>query len=93
MSMELHDAWRQIRGDLRADVGERTYGLWLKPLRCDGLQGGTLLLSGPPEVSAWAADRLSAVIQRAVTTVLGPGVAVQIRPAGAAPRSRRQAPP
>jgi chromosomal replication initiator protein len=91
--MELHDAWRQIRGDLRAAVGERTYGLWLKPLRCDGLHDGTLRLSGPPEVSAWAAARLSAVIQRTVTTALGPGIAVEILAAGADAPATSRSPP
>ncbi|HWH09912.1 MAG TPA: chromosomal replication initiator protein DnaA [Solirubrobacteraceae bacterium] len=85
--MEPHDAWNRIRVELRATVGERTYGLWLEPLRCDGLEDGALRLSGPPEVSAWAADRLADVIQRAVTDVLGEGVSVRIL--GGEPATRR----
>jgi chromosomal replication initiator protein len=85
MAMELNDAWSAIRVELRAAVGERTYGLWLEPLRCDGLSDGTLRLSGPPEVCAWAADRLAGVVARAVTTVLGPGTTVEVLPAGAPP--------
>jgi chromosomal replication initiator protein len=81
--MDPHDAWNRVRGELRAAVGERTYSLWLEPLRCDGLEDGTLRLSGPPQVSAWAADRLGEVIARAVTDVLGPSVRVQVLGAGA----------
>jgi chromosomal replication initiator protein len=76
------DAWSEIRAELRSVVGERTFGLWLEPLRCDALGDGLLVLSGPPEVSRWAAARLAEVIQRAVTSVLGPGIAVQINTAG-----------
>jgi chromosomal replication initiator protein len=82
MSLEPHDAWRQIRSELRSVVGERSYGLWIEPLGWDGLHEDTLRLSGPPEVSAWAADRLGKVIQQAVANVLGAGVSVRIRPSG-----------
>jgi len=82
MSLEPQDAWRQIRTELRSLVGERTYGLWIEPLGWDDLHEDTLSLSGPPEVSAWAAARLSDVIQRAVANALGSAVAVRIRPSG-----------
>jgi chromosomal replication initiator protein len=92
MSLEPQDAWKRIRAELRADVGERTYGLWLEPLLCEGIHDGELRLTGPPEVSAWAADRLTGVIQRAVARTLGPGVAVAIVAAGAAGAAGATAP-
>jgi chromosomal replication initiator protein len=82
VSLEPRDAWSQIRSHLRAAVGERTYGLWLEPLRCDGLRDNTLWLSGPPEISAWAEDRLFGVIRQAAVDVLGPEVTVHIVTAG-----------
>ena len=56
---ELDHVWQQIQGALLERVGERTYGLWLAPLRCVSLDGDTLVLEGPPEVSAWASTRLA----------------------------------
>ena len=78
MTPSLDHAWAQIQDALRERVGERTYGLWLAPLRCVGLDGDTLVLSGPPEVSAWAMDRLSSALADAVAGVLGPQVAVAL---------------
>jgi chromosomal replication initiator protein len=81
---EPRDAWSQIRAQLRAAVGERTYGLWLEPLRYDGLRDATVWLSGPPEVSAWAAERLGDVIRQAVADTLGPDVGLRIVTGGEA---------
>src|SRR5271170_7793158 len=74
----LDHVWQQIQGALLQSVGERTYGLWLAPLRCVSLDGDTLVLDGPPEVSAWASQRLSGALASAAASVLGPTVAVSI---------------
>jgi chromosomal replication initiator protein len=87
--MELDHAWAEIRSALRAAVGERTYGLWLEPLRCTGLHEGTLHLTGPPDVCRWAADRLGSVLRACAAAVLGDDVAVSVRadrPDGTSPR-------
>ena len=78
MTRELDHAWAQMQAALRDRVGERTYGLWLAPLRCVALDGDTLALQGPPEVSAWAADRLGGALASAAAEVLGRSVAVAI---------------
>src|SRR5207302_6906167 len=78
LSLELDHAWTDIRTALREAVGEPTYGLWLEPLRCEGLSGDILLLSGPHEVCAWASDRLARVLHTCAATVLGPQVTVEL---------------
>jgi chromosomal replication initiator protein len=83
---ELDHVWQQIQGALLESVGERTYGLWLAPLRCVSLDGDTLVLDGPPEVSAWASQRLAGALATAAASVLGPAVAVSIAGHGPAPR-------
>ncbi len=82
MSGNLEESWQEIRLALRDSVGESTYGLWLAPLRCVGLDGDTLVLDGPPEVSAWAAARYAPALERAAAAVLGEGVVVSIAGAG-----------
>ncbi len=82
MTPELEHVWQQIQGALLETVGERTYGLWLAPLRCVSLDGHTLLLEGPPEVSAWASQRLAGALASAAASVLGPSVAVSIAGVG-----------
>jgi chromosomal replication initiator protein len=79
---ELDHVWQQIQGALLERVGERTYGLWLAPLRCVSLEGDTLVLEGPPEVSAWASTRLADALQSAAAAVLGAPVAVSIAGCG-----------
>ena len=83
MTPELDHVWQQIQGALLESVGERTYGLWLAPLRCVSLDGDTLVLDGPPEVSAWASQRLAGPLASAAASVLGPAVAVSIAGHGA----------
>lgn len=76
MQDDLERSWEQIQLALRESVGERTYGLWLAPLRCVGLDGDTLLLSGPAEISTWASARLGPALRTATAAVLGPGIEV-----------------
>jgi len=78
VTAELDHVWQQIQGALLASVGERTYGLWLEPLRCVSLDGETLVLDGPPEISAWASERLGGALESAARSVLGSGVAISI---------------
>lgn len=82
MSGNLEQSWQEIQLVLRESVGERTYGLWLAPLRCVGLDGDTLVLTGPPEVSTWAAARLGPALRTASASVLGREVAVRVGPDG-----------
>jgi chromosomal replication initiator protein len=86
---ELDHVWQQIQGALLERVGERTYGLWLAPLRCVSLEGDTLVLEGPPEVSAWASTRLADALQSAAAAVLGASVAVSIAGCGTDEVARR----
>src|ERR1700730_3190607 len=83
LTAELDHVWQQIQGALRESVGERTFGLWIAPLRCVSLSPDTLTLTGPPEVSAWAAQRLAGALASATASVLGPAVAVSIAGCGA----------
>src|SRR5579871_6617752 len=89
---ELDDVWAQIGVALRERVGERTFGLWLEPLRVTGLDANSLSLEGPREVSAWAASRLGSAITSASALVLGSQVAVTIM-AGRWPATGSRAPP
>ena len=82
MTAEPDHAWQQIQGALREALGERTYGLWLAPMRCVSLDHERLVIAGPPEVSAWAAQRLAGALASATASVLGPDVEVSIAGCG-----------
>jgi chromosomal replication initiator protein len=85
LTAELDHAWQQIQGALRESLGERTYGLWLAPMRCVSLDRQRLVIAGPPEVSAWAAQRLAGAIANATASVLGPDIQVSIAGSGETP--------
>jgi chromosomal replication initiator protein len=78
VSQQLDDAWTQIQDVLRERVGDRTFGLWLAPLRVAALNGDVLQIDGPPEVTAWAIDRLSGALVEAAAAVLGSQVRVAV---------------
>jgi chromosomal replication initiator protein len=75
---ELDHVWGHIQQALRERVGERTFGLWLSPLRAVALDDTSLAVEGPREVSAWAAARLGSAISEVSAGVLGHPVAVTI---------------
>ena len=75
---ELDAVWAQIAQTLRERVGERTYGLWLAPMRATGLEHDSLALEGPREVATWAASRLGPAISDSSAAVLGRTIAVTI---------------
>ncbi len=88
LSGDIDQSWQQIRLALRDSVGERTYELWLAPLRCVGLDGETLVLDGPPEVAAWARARYAPALRSAAASVFEHQVSVEFaddrpQPAGA----------
>jgi chromosomal replication initiator protein len=95
LTAELDHAWQQIQGALRETLGERTYGLWLAPMHCVSFDNERLVIAGPPEVSAWAAQRFAGALASATAAVLGPDVEVSIAGVGSAPATpeRRAAGP
>jgi chromosomal replication initiator protein len=76
----IEQSWQDIQVALRDRVGERTFGLWLAPLRCVGLDGDTLVLAGPVEISAWASSRYGGALREASAAVLGREVTVAVEP-------------
>ena len=84
MAVNIDHSWQEIQDALRHRVGDRTYGLWLAPLRCLGLDGDTLVLAGPAEVSTWAASRYGTALREASAAVLGREVEVEVEVEGAA---------
>ena len=69
-------AWRQVRAELRRVLGEDQFEIWIEPLELKALQGGMLLLEGPPATKAWVAKRFGPVLERCARAVLGDDVRV-----------------
>jgi len=55
--------WEQMRGLLRAAVGESAFAIWLEAMELIAVDGGgVLVVSAPDEIVAWVRGRYGAVI-------------------------------
>ena len=83
---EIDQQWTQVRGLLRAEVGDTAYSTWLKPLDLARLDGDRVMIAVPTQfmrdwVVAHYADRI-----RALWASINPNVrsiALNVRPATA----------
>jgi chromosomal replication initiator protein len=66
---ELDALWEAVKRRLRASVPESTYRLWLDPLRPAGCVDGTLYLTAPEGIRAWAERRYGGLIGEAARAV------------------------
>ncbi|MEK0082926.1 chromosomal replication initiator protein DnaA [Benzoatithermus flavus] len=86
-SSEIEQQWSQVRGLLRAEVGDTAYSTWLKPLDLACVDGDRVVIAVPTQfmrdwVVAHYADRI-----RGLWTSINPNVrsiALNVRPAAAA---------
>jgi chromosomal replication initiator protein len=92
---DIEQQWTQVRGLLRAEVGDTVYSTWLKPLDLAHVDGDRVVIAVPTQfmrdwVVAHYADRI-----RGLWTSINPSVrtiALNVRPAtlSSAPAGERQ---
>jgi chromosomal replication initiator protein len=95
---DIEHQWTQVRGLLRAEVGDTAYSTWLKPLDLAHIDGDRVVIAVPTQfmrdwVVAHYADRI-----RGLWTSINPSVrtiALNVRPAtlSSLPASERQPAP
>jgi chromosomal replication initiator protein len=91
-SSDIEQQWGQVRGLLRAEVGDTAYSTWLKPLDLAHEDGDRVVIAVPTQfmrdwVVAHYADRI-----RGLWTSLNPNVrtiALNVRPAAARTQAER----
>ncbi len=84
--------WSRIQAELRRAVPDSTYHRWIAPLRAQGLDGTTLVVSAPDEIRGWVAGRFARVLDSCAAVVLGPQARVSLVPPGAADGATRVRP-
>jgi chromosomal replication initiator protein len=82
VSAELADIWSRIQTQLSLTVDEPTFRLWLEPLQALELDEQRLVVEAPPHACRWIQDRFGRIIRATVALELGPGVTVELTPAG-----------
>jgi chromosomal replication initiator protein len=78
MTTPVAEIWNAIQAELRRDVTETTYDLWLSPLRPASFEGDVLVVEAPGAIRGWVADRFAELLDRAAATVIGPGARVEL---------------
>jgi chromosomal replication initiator protein len=62
---ELETIWDAVRGELRRDVTDFTFHIWLEPLEPERCEGGTLYLRAPEHIRSWVRDRYTTLLRDA----------------------------
>jgi len=61
----LYDIWKPIREELRSEVPDFTFHIWLDPLELAGTEQRTLFVRAPDHIRTWVRDRYLPVVRAA----------------------------
>ncbi|MEX1141881.1 MAG: chromosomal replication initiator protein DnaA [Thermoleophilaceae bacterium] len=70
--------WEAIRRELRRDVPEFKFHIWLEPLELAGVEGGTVYVRAPDHIRTWVRDRYLPVVRAAAQRAYAPDAVVEI---------------
>ena len=65
MPDELETIWDAVRRELRRDVTDFTFHIWLEPLEPARCEGGRLYVRAPEHIRSWVRDRFMSVLRTA----------------------------
>ncbi|HEU0025451.1 MAG TPA: chromosomal replication initiator protein DnaA [Thermoleophilaceae bacterium] len=65
MAAQLEMLWEDIRGELRREVPDFKFHIWLEPLEAVGLSGRTLYVRAPEHIRTSVAERYLPLLRRA----------------------------
>ena len=72
------NTWDEIRRELRSEVPDYTFHIWLEPLALAGQAGKRLFVHAPEHIRTWVGDRYLPLLTGAASRVVGPGAVVEI---------------
>ncbi len=78
VSPQLARDWTLICSQMREQVPDSTFEIWLAPLRPRALVGDELVVAAPDEIRSWVADRYARVLQTCAAAVLGAQTTVDV---------------
>src|SRR3954464_13097065 len=62
---ELASIWDAVQAEVRSEVTEVTFHIWLQPLEPAALLGGTLFVRAPEHIRSWVEERFRPLIATA----------------------------
>ncbi|HEY1595022.1 MAG TPA: chromosomal replication initiator protein DnaA [Thermoleophilaceae bacterium] len=78
MPEELENLWDDVRRELREDVTDFTFHIWLEPLELVHRADLDLFVRAPGHIRTWVKERHRAHLDRAVKCVLGPKASIEV---------------
>jgi chromosomal replication initiator protein len=70
--------WDGIRRQLRTEVPDFTFHIWLEPLELAARSGSRLFVRAPDHIRTWVEQRYLALLTGAAATVMGPATQLEI---------------
>lgn len=75
---QLEPLWDRVREELRSEVPDFKFAIWLDPLVLAGISGRTLFVRAPDHIRTWVRDRYLPLVQAAARRCLYPDASVEI---------------
>jgi chromosomal replication initiator protein len=75
---QLQPIWDRIRTELRRDVADFKFHIWLDPLELAGIDGETLFVRAPDHIRSWVRDRYLPLVREAAQRGYSPNATVEI---------------
>jgi chromosomal replication initiator protein len=77
---ELASVWDAVQRELRGEVTEVTFHIWLQPLKPAALLGGTLYVKAPDHIRTWVQERFRPLLATAAKRIGSAVRAVEVVP-------------
>ena len=78
MLPHLEPLWQRISADLRREVPDFQFHIWLEPLELAGRTGSTLYVRAPDHIRTWVGERYLSLLKSCATRAMGPDAGVVI---------------
>ena len=72
--------WNRVREELRVDVADFTFHIWLEPLRLAAVRDTAVYVRAPDHIRTWVRDRYASQLQAAVRRGYRPDATVEVVP-------------
>jgi chromosomal replication initiator protein len=87
----LNEAWTAVTAELRREVTDSTFHIWLEPLAPAARAGGTLFVRAPDNIRTWVEERFLTLIRRSATRARAAATVEIVDAAWSAPEPRSEA--
>ncbi|MDP9136098.1 MAG: chromosomal replication initiator protein DnaA [Actinomycetota bacterium] len=78
MRDQLEPIWDRIRTEMRRDVADFKFHIWLDPLELAGVDRDTLFVRAPDHIRSWVRDRYLPLVREAAARSYSPTATVEI---------------